>query len=144
MTDVLLSYSRVKAAARGVAKSRQIGDLADDLAHDVVVEQLSGSVVRLDRTGLSWLLHGFADKYLGRVTRRTVVCAARSFTRASASPLHLVELQEIYAIATESERRAIVSLMMHGRVAHGISRAETHRKGAALHTLRKKLREATA
>jgi hypothetical protein len=134
---------RLRAAANSVAKWRNAQMWSDDLVQECMLTILEGIPLRLDRTGLSWFMHGLLDKWMR--TRRslsTVIAVALEMTRAETLPCDFVELKEIWELATPAEKKALFILMTEGSYRKdGASKRERFRDSTALYNLRQKLKE---
>lgn len=116
--DVVLdSRPRVLAAARAACMRFGVDfSWAEDLAQEIAVKQLAGEMVRLDRRGLDWMMNGILKAWLSsRVKPETVQAFVRQNLRPADDPVILAEIQQIYRIATDAQKRAIVSLMLDGQ-----------------------------
>lgn len=139
---VLASRQRVMSAAR--AACQRFGcdfSWAEDIAQEIAVQQLAGGMVRLDRRGLDWQMNAILNAWLSsRVKPETIQTYVRQTTAPASDPVVFADLQQIYERATDAQRRAIQSLMLHGQFTCGdLSRQEQQQRGQALYALRKKI-----
>ena len=143
MKDITDTLGRLKAAANAVASRRNAWMWSEDMVQECALMMLDGhNRVRLDRKGLTWLMHGLLDVWLGsRRKLSTVVATAKEMTRAPTIPSDFCELKEIYELATPAERRALFVLATEGYYRmDGASKKERMRDSAALYSLRKKIK----
>lgn len=122
---VLASRDRIRAAASRACQRHYLGyDWVDDLAQEVAVMQLEGQTIGLDDRSLGWTFSGLIRKWLHRTVREDTaeLCARRMKPRPKdpeGTAFTLVELQDVWNLATDKEREEIRFLLFHGREAYG-------------------------
>jgi hypothetical protein len=135
------TLQRLSAAANSITRARNGKMWRDDLVQECALAILEGKPLRLDRTGLSWVMNGLLDKWMG--TRRSLInitAVAKEMTCAPPLASDIVELKEICAIATAAERKALLILATEGIYRHdGARKRERQRDSQALYNLRRKL-----